>query len=59
MGKVRKATTDAIEVLERLFYEGKPERERQLAEAEANDEVDRKIHDLSKSRAYSGAARSV
>ena len=46
MGKTRKPTTDGIEILERLFYEGKPERRRQLAEAEANDEVGGKIYDL-------------
>lgn len=46
MKKKRKATTDALEILDRLFYEGKPERRRQLAEAEANDEIGRKIQDL-------------
>ncbi len=46
MKKKRKATTDALEILDHLFYEGKPERRRQLAEAEANDEIGRKIQEL-------------
>lgn len=42
----RRPTTDAVEILDRLFYEGKPERRKRLAELEANDEVGRKIQDL-------------
>jgi DNA-binding XRE family transcriptional regulator len=36
-------TTDAVDVLYRRFYEGKPERLKGLEEARANDEVARKI----------------
>jgi DNA-binding XRE family transcriptional regulator len=46
MPRKRKPTTDAVEILDRLFYEGKPERRRQLEEMQANDEVARKIYEL-------------
>jgi len=46
MARKRKPATDAIEILDRLFYEGKPERRRQLAETQANDEIGRKIRQL-------------
>ena len=46
MPKKRSTTTDALEILDRLFYQGKPERQRQLAEMEANDEIGRKIYEL-------------
>src|SRR4051794_30766944 len=42
----KKATTDALEILDRLFYQGRPERQRQLAEAEANDDIGRRILEL-------------
>lgn len=44
----RKATTDAIEILHRRYYEGHPDRIAALAEAEANDTVARKIYQLRK-----------
>jgi DNA-binding XRE family transcriptional regulator len=43
-----KATTDAIEIIHRRHYEGRPRRIADLAEAEANDTVARKIYDLRK-----------
>ena len=46
MTKKRKPTTDAVEILHRRYYEGRPKRLAELAEAEANDEVARKIYDL-------------
>ena len=42
----RKPTTDAVEILYRMFYEGKPDRIRQMEVMQANDEVGRKIHQL-------------
>jgi ribosome-binding protein aMBF1 (putative translation factor) len=45
MSKKRK-TTDAIEIIDRRYYRGKPERQEALAEAAANDEVARKIREL-------------
>jgi DNA-binding XRE family transcriptional regulator len=42
----RKPTTDAIEILHRRYFEGKPEMLAMLEEARANDEIARKIYDL-------------
>jgi ribosome-binding protein aMBF1 (putative translation factor) len=39
----RKPTTDAVEILHRRYYEGKPERITDLEKARANDHVARKI----------------
>ena len=47
-GKKRRPTTDAIEIIHRLHYEGRPQRIAELAEAEANDTVARKIYALRK-----------
>src|SRR5438552_7870254 len=44
--KRRKRTKDAVEILERRYYEGKPQRQAALEEARANDAVARKIYDL-------------
>ena len=44
----QKPTTDAIEIIHRRYYEGRPQRMAELAEAEANDMVARKIYDLRK-----------
>jgi ribosome-binding protein aMBF1 (putative translation factor) len=46
MQRRRKPTTDALEIIDRLLYEGKPERLKQLEEVQANDEVGRKIYEL-------------
>src|SRR5437870_6111307 len=46
MSKKRKPTTDALEILDRRYYEGKPDRIAALEEAEANDAVARKIYEL-------------
>src|SRR5438445_10860611 len=46
MRKKRKPTTDAIEILHRRYFEGKPEMLAALEEARANDEVARKIYEL-------------
>ena len=46
--KKRKPTTDAIEIIHRRHYEGHPQRMAELAEAEANDTVARKIYELRK-----------
>lgn len=39
----RKATTDAVKILHRRYYAGKPERLADLDRARANDQVARKI----------------
>ena len=39
----RKATTDAVEILHRRYYAGKPQRLAALAQARANDQVARKL----------------
>jgi DNA-binding XRE family transcriptional regulator len=46
MAKKRKPTTDAVGILQRRFFEGKPEKLRELEEARANDEIARRIRDL-------------
>src|ERR1700738_3186505 len=46
MTRKRKPTKDAVEILDRRYYEGKPERRAALEEARANDAVARKIHEL-------------
>ena len=46
MSKKRKPTTDAVEIMHRRYFEGKPEMLAALEEARANDEVARKIYEL-------------
>ena len=46
--KRRATTADAIEIIHRRYYEGRPQRLADLAEAEANDTVARKIYALRK-----------
>jgi DNA-binding XRE family transcriptional regulator len=46
MTRKRKPTMDAVEVLDRRYYEGKPARRAHLEEARANDAVARKIYEL-------------
>lgn len=46
MTKHKPPTTDGIEILHRLFYEGKPERIAALEEVRANAAVARKVYDL-------------
>jgi transcriptional regulator with XRE-family HTH domain len=46
MAKRSKPTTDALEILHRRFYEGKPERLKDLEELRVNDEIGRKIYEL-------------
>ncbi len=41
-----KSTGNAVEILRRRFYEGKPARLKNLEEARANDEIAHKIHEL-------------
>ena len=45
-GKKRRPTSDAVEVLHRRYYEGKPERLANLEKARADDHVARKINAL-------------
>jgi ribosome-binding protein aMBF1 (putative translation factor) len=44
----RPKTSDAIEIIHRRFYEGRPRRIAELEEAEANDSVARQIYQLRK-----------
>jgi DNA-binding XRE family transcriptional regulator len=46
MAKKRKATRDAVEVLDRRYQEGKRQRRAALEEARADDAVARKIFEL-------------
>ena len=46
MATKRKPTTDAVEILHRRFFEGKPDRLKDLEEARANDEIARRIYQL-------------
>ena len=46
MSKKRKPTSDAVEVMQRRYYEGKPERIAALETARVNDAVARKIYEL-------------
>jgi DNA-binding XRE family transcriptional regulator len=46
MPKKRKPTTDAVEILHRRYYEGRPERLAALEEERANAEIARKVYDL-------------
>ena len=46
MPKKRPPASDAIEIMHRRYYEGKPERIAALEEARADDEVARKIYQL-------------
>lgn len=41
-----KFTTDAIEILDHLFFEGKPERLAELEEAREADKIARQIYEL-------------
>lgn len=49
MAKKRKPTTDAVAILDRRYFEGKPKRIAELEEERANAEVARKIHELRES----------
>src|SRR5258708_4551936 len=46
MAKKKKRTTDAVEILHRRYFEGKPDMLAALDEARANDEIARKIYEL-------------
>ena len=46
MSQERKPTTDAVEILHRRYFEGKPEMMALLEEERANAEIARQIYDL-------------
>jgi ribosome-binding protein aMBF1 (putative translation factor) len=46
MTKRRKRTKDAVEILERRYYQGDHQRQADLEEARVNDTVARKIYEL-------------
>jgi hypothetical protein len=49
MAKMTKPASDAVEVLHRRFYEGKPSRLKKLEEERANEEIARKIREKKRS----------
>ena len=53
MAKTLKPAGDAVAILHRRFYEGKPARLKNLEEARANEEIARKIHELRAAAALS------
>ncbi len=46
MSKKKKATSDAVKILHRRYYQGKPGRLAQLEEARAEDDLARRIYEL-------------
>ena len=46
MAKKRKTTSDALEIIDRRYFQGRPEREAELAEAEADVAVAERIYEL-------------
>ncbi len=46
MAKKKKITSDAVEILHRRYYAGRPHRIAELAEARSEDELARKIYEL-------------
>jgi DNA-binding XRE family transcriptional regulator len=42
----KKASNDALEVLQRRFYTGKPHRQKNLETARANDEIARRLTEM-------------
>ena len=46
MAKTLQSTSDAVEILRRRVYEGKPARLKNLEEARANEEIARKLLEL-------------
>jgi DNA-binding XRE family transcriptional regulator len=46
MAKRQKAVSDAMEILHRRFYAGKPRRLKALERLRGNEEIARKIHEL-------------
>ncbi|MCU1236252.1 MAG: uncharacterized protein JWP63_4219 [Candidatus Solibacter sp.] len=55
MAQKPKSATDAVEILRRRTYDGKPERLKSLEETRANEEIARKIHEL---RAQAGLTQT-
>ena len=56
MARKRKSTTEAVEILHRRYFEGKPERLAELEEARANHDVAVKIHELREKAGMTQAA---
>ena len=46
MPRTRRTTSDAVSIVHRRYYEGRPERLRDLEEARAEDELARKVYEL-------------
>ena len=61
MPKKKNPTSDAVDILHRRYYDGKPARQAQLEEAKAEDELARKIYELREQAGLTQAqlARSV
>lgn len=56
MPRKKKTTTDAIEIIHRRYFKGRPEMEALLEEERANADVARKIYDL---RAKAGLTQTA
>lgn len=56
MATKRTPTPDAVDILHRRYFEGKPERIAELEEARANDDVARQIHALREKAGLTQAA---
>ncbi len=54
MPKKLKTITDAVEILHRRYYEGKPSRLKELEEARAKELITRNIRDLKTSARLTG-----
>ena len=46
MARKRKPIADAVDILHRRYYEGRPERQAELEEARQNDAIARRIREL-------------
>ena len=58
MAKKLKPAADAVEILHRRFYEGKPARLKNLEEARANEEIARKKMPITKATPWQCCAGS-
>jgi hypothetical protein len=60
MAKRKRATTaDAVQILYRRYYEGRPERVRGLEEARANDSVSRMVRRFRSTRSTTNLVRGI
>lgn len=55
MARKRRPTSDAVEILRRRYFEGRPDRVAELQEERANAEVAREIHKLREEAGFTQA----